>query len=147
VARGAESELTPEEVAAERQAFRIKYYTMAHVGGLMILMSSIHPFYAANQIPGIFILTASVIYDRRKNASKLTRRILVWGSLVAAFFIGFNALNKWYLPPEHVETSSRLVPTFITAQQTVTFGYIGHIIVLIGLIQAFRDMRLAAKTT
>jgi len=140
------SELTPEELAAERQAYRIKYYTLTQVGGLMILVSSIHPFYAANQLPGIFILTASVIYEQRKNAAMLTRRILLWGSLVAALWIGFNALNKWYLPPELVDTSSTLVPTFITAQQTVTFGYIGHFIVLIALIQGFRDLRLSART-
>ena len=138
-------QLTTEQIAQRRQASQIKYYTLAHVGGLMILVSSFHPFYAANQVPGLIILTASVIYDRRENASKLTKRILAWSSLVAAFFIGFNALNKWYLPPPLVDTTNRLAPTFITAEQTVTWGYIGHIIVLIGLIHCFRDIRLASR--
>ena len=137
--------LTVQGHFAEREASRLKYYTMTQVGGLMILMSSIHPFHAANHLPALFILTACVIYERRKDASLRTRRILVWGSLAAALWIGLNALNKWVLPPPLGDTSLTLVPTFISAEQTVTFGYIGHIIVMVGLIHAFRDIRLSRK--
>ena len=45
-------EPTREEMLIERQAYRIKYYTLAHVGGLMILMSSIHPFLAPIKFQG-----------------------------------------------------------------------------------------------
>jgi len=137
--------LTLNEIAEERAGLRHRYYTLAQIGGLMILMSSIHPFYPANHLPAIFILTASAIYDRRKDASRMLQRILVWGSTACALWIGSNALNKWFLPPELLDTTSTFLPTFISGEQTVTFGYIGHVIALIGLLNGFQDMRLAAR--
>jgi hypothetical protein len=134
--------LTPEEKAAEIQSLRMKFFIFTQLGGLMILMSSISPFFAANQIPGIIILTASMIYDNWKSASKLQKRLLVYSSLLSALFIGLNALNKWFVPAELVDKTSKLFPTFITSEMTLTFGYIGHMIVLIGIFQALSEIRI-----
>jgi len=142
MARKPRIQLTPEEKASEIQSLRLKFFIFTQLGGLMILMSSIHPFFAANQIPGIIILTASMVYDRWKNAGKLQKRIMAYSILLSAFWIGFNALNKWYVPDVLTDTSSTMFPTFITSELTLTFGYIGHMIVLFGFFQAVSEIRI-----
>ncbi len=140
-------ELTLEEKATLRESLRTKFFILTHVGGLMILMSSIHPFFAANHIPGILILMISLGYDHWPNASTVLKLLMLMCGLICSLWIGINALNKWYLPPILNNTSSTIFPTFINSELTLTFGYIGHVIVLIGVVQAFRELILKRSCT
>lgn len=137
--------LTAQEIVEERNKYRERYFIMVQAGALMILMTSISPFFAANQIPAILILTMSIVYDRWKSASKGQKRLLAYASLVCIFFIGFNALEGWYLPPALGEEVAPLMPNFISAEQAITFGYIGHWIAMFGVFQALMEARLIPK--
>jgi len=140
-------ELTPEEKAEEIQALRMKFFMFTQIGGLMIIFSSFHPFFAANQIPGGIILMTSFVYDRWKSATKGQKRLLAYSCLLAAFFIGFNALNGWYVPADIANAWKPPfpVPTFITSELTLTLGYIGHMIVMIGVFMGLQEIRLSFK--
>jgi hypothetical protein len=143
-ARRPRKEATPEEKAEEIQSLRMKFFILTHVGGLMIVFSSIHPFFAAHQIPAFIILTSAAIFDRWKSARKGQKRILAYVCLLAAFFIGFNALYGWFTPIDIADAAPPRfpVPTFISSELTLTFGYIGHMIVMFGVFMALQEIRL-----
>jgi len=137
-------ELTLEEKVEEIQALRMKFFILTHVGGLMIILSSIHPFFAANQIPGGIILLTSAVFDRWRSASKGQKRLLAYTCLLAALFIGFNALYGWYVPIDIADASAPKfpVPTFISGELTLTFGYVGHMIVMFGVFMGLQEIRI-----
>lgn len=134
--------LTPEEIAIARNKHGERYVIMSQVGALMVMMTSISPFFAANHVPAVLILTMSIVYERWTSASKGQKRLLAYGSLLCVFFIGFNSLLGWFIPPEPVEAAFPLMPTFVSAEQTITFGYIGHWVAMFGAFQALSEIRL-----
>jgi len=113
-----------------------RLFILAHVGALMMLITSFRPFFWPHQVPGAIILTLSVVYDLRRGATKNQRRVVLW----TMFFVNLWVLVNYF---GHIYTPLIISPEeAYRAGQTLTFGMLAHFIVVVGIGQGLMSLRL-----
>ena len=134
-------ELSPMEKTLAFSALKNRFFIMVQVGAIMILMTSTAPFYAAHAIPAIIITIISILFDKWEGAQIIHRRIIIITILALCFWIAANTVMQWFpVPPEVTEV--RFPPITVTPKITLTMGFMGHIIALIGAVEALSGLKL-----
>jgi hypothetical protein len=122
--------LTPEQIFFARSVLRSKFFIFVHIGALMIMLPTLKPFFGVHHFPGLIILILSVVYDTWITASKKAKRLMVYPTMLLAIWVGVNTINHWVMPSEPLTDTARL------------FGLVGHVLVLVGVFQAQKEIRL-----
>ncbi len=122
--------VSSEQKIFTRSSLRAKFYIFVQVGGLMILLTSIKPFFGAHNFPALVILILSIVYDRWGNASKKVKRMIVYPILLLGLWIGSNLISHWVVPTPPLTEVAR------------KFGIVGHVLIMVGVFQATKEIRL-----
>ncbi len=134
-------ELSPMEKTLAFSALKNRFFIMAQSGAIMILLTTTAPFYAAHAIPAIIITIISILFDKWGGAQIIHRRIMIITVLVLCFWIGVNTTMQWFpVPPEVTEV--RFPPVTVTPKITLTMGFVGHVIALIGAVETLSGLKL-----
>ncbi|MBU4319316.1 MAG: hypothetical protein KKF30_18815 [Proteobacteria bacterium] len=122
--------LTPEQAFFERSVLRSKFFIFVHIGALMIMLPTITPFFGVHLFPALIILILSVVYDTWITASKKAKRLMVYPTLLLGLWVGMNTINHWIMPTPPLTDMVRM------------FGFLGHVLVMVGAFQAIKEIRL-----
>lgn len=121
---------TPEQKRFTSEILRAKFFIFVQTGGLMILLTSIKPFFGFHHFPALIILALSIVYDRWSNASKKARRSIVYSILLLGLWVGSNLISNWIeATPPLTEVARKL-------------GIVGHVLIMVGVFQAAKEIRL-----
>jgi hypothetical protein len=122
--------LTPEQAFFARSILRSKFFIFVHIGALMIMLPTLKPFFGVHHFPGLIILILSVVYDTWIMASKKAKRLMVYPTMLLGIWVGMNTINHWVMPTVPLTDMARM------------FGFVGHVLVLVGAFQAVKEIRL-----
>ena len=122
--------LTPEQAFFARSVLRSKFFIFVHIGALMILLPTLKPFFGVHHFPAFIILILSIVYDTWVMASKKAKRLMVYPTMLLALWVGVNTINHW------------VMPTVPLTELTSMFGFVGHVLVMVGAFQAIKEIRL-----
>ena len=121
--------LTPEQRVSARALLRTRFFIFTHIGGLMIAISTLKPFFWEHNIAGGIILAASLIYDLRPTASKKLKRLLSLVCLLASTWVVINCIFHISIPED--------IPLSV-----IKFSIVGAIVTQIGLSAARHEVKL-----
>ncbi len=132
----ARKELNPIEKKMAVAFMGQRLFIFTHIGALMMLITSFHPFFWPHQVPGGIIMILSIVYDLWRGANKNQRRVLLWSMFIANFWVLVNYFGHIFTPTVvNPEEAYR-------AGQTMTFGMLAHFIIVAGIGQGLMSLRL-----
>ena len=122
--------LPPEMAFYARLVLKSKFFIFVHIGALMILLPTLKPFFGPHHIPGLLILILSIVYDTWVTAPKNAKRVMAYSTNLLGLWVGLNTINHWIMPEAGLSEVVRM------------FGFIGHVLVLVGSFQAIKEIRM-----
>lgn len=128
------SELSPAEKALNVANFGSRFFVLGQVGAVIIVMTSLHPFFAIYNIPAAIVLTLTIVWDVWESASKSVKRIIALVTLAAGIVIQVNHLGKFILPEVDPEMAHMAAFTTVGAA-------VGHLIIIIAAIQGLKAVK------
>lgn len=128
-------ELSPAEKALKVTDYGGKFFILGQVGAVIVVMTSLHPFFALYNIPAAIMLTLTIVWDLWESASKSAKKMIALVSLAAAVVIQINSIGKFILP-EVTDPELAYMATI-----TMVGGAIGHLIMIIAAIQGLKAVK------
>lgn len=122
--------LTPDQKHFTRTTLRAKFFIFVQIGGLMILLTTLKPFFGVHHFPALVILILSIIYDNWLTASKKAKRLIVYPILFLGLWVGSNLISHWVVATPPLTEVARL------------FGIVGHVLIMVGVFQATKEIRI-----
>ncbi len=129
-------ELTPVEKQMAIAFLGQRVFIFTHIGALMMLITSFHPYFWPHQLAGGIVLILSIVYDLRRSANKNQRRALLWSMFLFNFWVLVNYIGKIFTPPVLSPDQA------YRAGQTMTFGMLAHFIIVAGLTAGLMSLKL-----
>ncbi|MBL4584554.1 MAG: hypothetical protein JKX83_08055 [Pseudomonadales bacterium] len=130
-----EKELSAEQKALNVANYGSRFFILGQVGAVIVVMTSLHPFFAIYNIPAAIMLTLTIVWDVWESASKSAKKMIALASLGTGIVIQINSLGKFILP-EVVDPELAYMATL-----TMTGGAIGHLIMIIAAIQGLKAVK------
>jgi hypothetical protein len=123
-------ELTPDQTFFARSVMRSRFFIFVQIGALMIMLPTLKPFFGVHHFPGVIILILSAVYDTWITASKNAKRLMFYPIMLLGLWVGINTINHWVMPTPPLSEVARM------------FGIVGHVLVLMGVFHAVKEIRL-----
>ncbi len=133
-------ELSVAEKAVAMGMVKNRFFIMVHIGGFMILLTAVSPLYAAHMIPATLMTVLAVVFEKYSGTQVIHRRIMVIIVLLLSIWIGANTTFQWFPVPAEV-TAITFPPVTVTPKMTLSFGFVGHVIVLVAAIEALCGLK------
>lgn len=128
-------ELSSAEKALKVNDYGSRFFVLGQVGAVIVVMTSLHPFFALYNIPAAIMLTLTIVWDLWESASKSAKKMIALVSLAAAVVIQINSIGKFILP-EVTDPELAYMATL-----TMVGGAIGHLIMIIAAIQGLKAVK------
>ena len=128
-------ELSSAEKALKVTDYGSRFFVLGQVGAVIVVMTSLHPFFALYNIPAAIMLTLTIVWDLWESASKSAKKMIALVSLAAAVVIQVNSIGKFILP-EVTDPELAYMATI-----TMVGGAIGHLIMIVAAIQGLKAVK------
>lgn len=132
----AKKEMNPVEKQMAIAFMTQRVFIFTHIGALMVLITSFHPYFWPHQLSGAAVLALSIVYDLWRSANKNQRRMLLYSMLLFNLWILVNYFGKFFTPPILSQEEA------YRAGIAMTFGMLGHFIIVAGLTAGLMSLKL-----
>ena len=130
-----EKELTAAQRELKVTDYGSRFFVLGQVGAVIVMMTSLHPFFALYNIPAAIMLTLTIVWDVWETASKSVKKMIAFAALAAGVVIQINSLGKFILP-EVTDPDMAYIATI-----TMLGGAVGHLIMIIAAIQGLKAVK------